>query len=95
MAIELTIGEQPVVDLRIEDDVGIDLGVAEQIVVKHYDADLYTGAYEVTPDFTETVLPTRNTVLTDNVEVKPIQVESVSNTAGGRTVYIGGILNYG
>ena len=36
MAIELTIGEQPVVDLRIEDDVGIDLGVTEQIVIENH-----------------------------------------------------------
>ena len=55
----------------------------------------YTGAYEVDPDFTGTTLVTTNRYMTDDVTVNPIQVESVSNPAGGRTVYIGGVINYG
>lgn len=55
----------------------------------------YTGAYDVDPDFDGTVLATTNRYMTDDVTVNPIQVESVSNPAGGRTVYIGGVINYG
>lgn len=55
--------------------------------------DPYAGEYEVDPDFTGHTLPTKNKLLLENVVVNPIEVTSVSNTAGGKTVYIGGIFN--
>lgn len=55
------------------------------------DIPYYTGGYEVNPDFVGTSLSTAGKVLTQNVNVHPIQVEDVSNPQGGRTVYIGGI----
>lgn len=57
------------------------------------DAEVYRGDYIVEPDFTEQVLATKNKMLTDNVTVKAIEVQRVSNTSGGRTVYIGGLIN--
>lgn len=51
----------------------------------------YVGEYIITPDFSEQTLQTRNKRMADDVTVKPIQVESVTNLGGGRTVYIGGI----
>lgn len=57
----------------------------------YMDADIYTGQTEVSPDFVGTTLETARKLLTDDIVVKPIQVESVSNLSGGRTVYIGGI----
>lgn len=57
------------------------------------DAPTYTGAYEVDPKFTEKVLPTKNHLMQDDVTVNAIEVQRVSNTAGGRTVYIGGLIN--
>ena len=55
------------------------------------DIPYYTGGYEVNPDFVGTSLSTAGKVLTQNVNVHPIQVEDVVNLSGGRTVYIGGI----
>lgn len=55
--------------------------------------DPYAGEYEVDPDFTGHTLPTKNKLLLENVVVNPIEVTSVSNTAGGKTVYIGGIFD--
>ena len=52
----------------------------------------YTGEYTVDPDFDGKVLQTRQKYMRDNVTINPIQVESVSNPTGGRTVYIGGII---
>lgn len=52
----------------------------------------YTGEYDVNPNFVGTILSTAGKVLTQNVNVHPIQVEDVSNPQGGRTVYIGGII---
>lgn len=61
--------------------------------VRSYDTiEYYDGAYEVNPDFVGTSLSTAGKVLTQNVNVHPIQVEDVSNPQGGRTVYIGGII---
>ena len=59
---------------------------------KSSDAERYEGAYTVIPDWTTQTLGTANRYLTDDVEVKPIPCESVSNLSGGRTVYIGGII---
>ena len=57
------------------------------------DIEIYRGDYIVEPDFTEQVLATKNKMLMDNVKVSAIEVQRVSNTSGGRTVYIGGLIN--
>lgn len=64
----------------------------ELTVPTYFDIDEYAGEYEVNPDFDGVILPTMNKTLTQNISVNPIQVESVSNLSGGRTVYIGGII---
>lgn len=64
-----------------------------QTVIQYIgESNPYTGDYTVDPDFDGKVLQTRQKYMRDNVTVNPIQVESVSNPAGGRTVYIGGII---
>lgn len=55
----------------------------------------YAGPYVVTPDFVSQTLETEGKIMDDDVDVKAIQVEVVSNTSGGNTVYIGGDINYG
>lgn len=72
MTIELTVGEQPVIDLRIEDDVGIDLGVSEQIVIEDHDTLPYRGEYEFTPtEDVQTVL-INGLRATRNITINPI-----------------------
>ena len=73
-------------NLHIDGEVGIITKVVE------HDLPVYTGETTVKPDFVGTVLMTANKVMNQNVTVNPIQVESVSNPVGGRTVYIGGII---
>lgn len=63
------------------------------LVVQAGTLPVYTGEYEVDPDFERTILETKNKVLTDDLVVNPIEVSRVSNTSGGTTVYIGGIIN--
>lgn len=55
-------------------------------------AEEYHGAYIVDPDFVGKTLGTRNKLMRDDVTVNPIEVSEVSNLAGGKTVYIGGII---
>lgn len=53
---------------------------------------IYDGDTEIKPDFVGKVLQTAQKKLLSDITVNPIQVESVSNIHGGRTVYIGGII---
>lgn len=62
------------------------------IRVTDYVAPTYTGATTVDPDFNGIVLETAQKTVLSDITVNPIQVESVSNPQGGRTVYIGGII---
>ena len=55
----------------------------------------FDGSYNVTPRFEGQTLNTRDKIMLDDVTVEAISVSSVSNPAGGRTVYIGGNINYG
>lgn len=55
--------------------------------------EVYRGAYLVEPDFMEQTLYTKDKKMLNDVTVKAIEVQRVSNTSGGRTVYIGGLIN--
>ena len=53
---------------------------------------LYDGEYVVSPDFEGSILETKDKLLRQDVTVNPIEVQTVSNLSGGKTVYIGGII---
>lgn len=56
------------------------------------DVDVYTGEYEVTPKaWEETVLPTADKLLLEDVRVFEIPYYTVANPSGGKTAIIGGI----
>lgn len=57
------------------------------------DLTAYTGAYDVDPKFEEQKLATNGKKMLDDVTVEAIEVQRVSNTSGGITVYIGGLIN--
>ena len=57
------------------------------------DLPAYTGAYDVAPKFAAQKLATNGKKMRDDVTVEAIEVQRVSNTSGGRTVYIGGLIN--
>jgi hypothetical protein len=56
------------------------------------DYEPYTGPYDISPNFEGITIATANRYLSNNITILPIQVDSVSNTSGGRTVFIGGII---
>lgn len=66
-----------------------ELSIAGHVVVPHLLGEVYTGTYVVTPDVDEQVLPTQYKQLERDITVKSIPYFDVSNTSGGRTVYIG------
>ena len=57
------------------------------------DLPAYTGAYNVDPKFEAQKLATNGKKMRDDVTVEAIEVQRVSNTSGGKTVYIGGLIN--
>lgn len=84
----------------VQAEVGIKSGVSAECtigrkVIVHDivpDVDVYEGQTRVYPDFDGVTLETDHKYLLSDITVNPIQVESVSNTSGGKTVYIGGII---
>ena len=77
-------------DLSLIIPVDGESGIVTKVIGQ--DLPTYTGVTEVDPDFNGVTLQTANKVLVNNITVNPIEVESVSNLSGGRTVYIGGII---
>ena len=66
--------------------------IATQII--HDDrAEEYDGTYIVMPEFYQQTLDTANKIMADDVTVKAIEVQRVSNDSGGKTIYIGGTIN--
>lgn len=53
----------------------------------------YTGVYTVTPGFEGTTLPTKDKLLAQDITVEPIEVARVSNPSGGKTIFIGGLID--
>ena len=80
------------VNASLSGDVQAGASLGQTVIQYVGDSNPYTGSYTIDPDFDGQVLQTRQKYMTDNVTVNPIQVESVSNIEGGRTVYIGGII---
>lgn len=83
-------------NLHLDGDISLDLHIdgepSNVIKVVERDAPIYMGDTVVDPDFDGTILETAQKIVLSNITVNPIQVESVSNPSGGRTVYIGGII---
>ena len=79
-------------------DIDVDNVVTQEVQVKqdvvivpiYKDAPPYEGVYDVTPKLVEQMLPTKNTLLSDDVKIEKIPITTVSNSSGGNTVIIGG-----
>lgn len=75
------------------DDMVLSVDFGTLTVLDPADAETYKGAYTVDPEFEAQTLATKDKRMSDNVTVNAIEVQRVSNTAGGRTVYIGGLID--
>lgn len=83
--IEAVIDEQINISVSEEDTVSVNADV----VITHAEADYYDGDYVVIPKaYNETVLETKDKLLTDDVTVEKIPYYKTSNESG-YTVYIG------
>lgn len=69
----------------------IDFGEIQK-VTEYIGGELYSGAYEVTPNFDTQTLETAKKTLKEDITIHPITVSRTSNQSGGNTIYIGGII---
>lgn len=67
--------------VKIDFDVGIQYGEGGRLPD-------YTGSYEITPKLVDQTLPTKDKSMTDDVVVKEVPVDRVSNPSGGKTCII-------
>lgn len=71
----------------------VKLDVDEAFIIgRDDDREHYKGTYVVEPDFAGQTLETAKKIMDEDVVVEPIEVARTSNPAGGKTVYIGGII---
>lgn len=68
-------------------------GTISTAIIRDERIERYDGEYVVNPSFDSQTLQTSSKLMDDDVTVNAIEVQRVSNEAGGRTVYIGGIIN--
>lgn len=91
--IRLRVDEPKIIELCVDESKVVELGIEEKIVIiDPGHMDIYEGPYVVDPDFDGRVLLTNQKLMTDDVTVNPIEVARTTNPAGGKTVYIGGII---
>ena len=69
------------------------LAVGFDAAVSAVSGAAYEGPYTLDPDFDGVTLPTKNKTMRDDVTVNPIEVARLGNSAGGTTIYIGGIID--
>ena len=74
----------------VEATVPVMFGTYVSVTTVVHEGDTYDGSYDVTPDWDGQTLPTSLRFCSDDIDVRPIPVASVSNVSGGRTVTVGG-----
>ena len=87
--ISVEVLEELVEVVAAEDLVEVSVG-SETVVMA---GEVYQGPYTVYPDFVGVTLPTQGKNMREDVTVNAIEVQRVSNPTGGKTVYIGGIID--
>ena len=90
LAVNFEMIDRLAVDFAL-DPATMEVGFGEIVPIDTLPA--YTGAYDVDPKFEAQKLATNGKKMLDDVTVEAIEVQRVSNTSGGITVYIGGLIN--
>ena len=69
------------------------IGIGFNVSINADGGEPYKGEYTVKPKFDTQTLATKDKLLREDVTVEAIEVARVSNPAGGKTIFIGGITN--
>ena len=74
----------------IDNQLTVDLNIVDVIGIQDYIRNhTYTDTYTVDSSFDDTVLPTKNKFMSDDVTIHKIEQYETSNESGGYTLYIG------
>lgn len=77
-------------DIEFEEDSDIVFEIKEQFVIEYKEKlPDYEGPYNVIPKISKTILPTKDTSMSEDITIFQIPYAAVKNTAGGVTVTIG------
>lgn len=81
-------------EVSIKSGVQAECTIGRKVIVHDImpEMDVYDGQTRVEPNFDGVTLETNHKYLLNDIIVNPIQVQSVSNLSGGKTIYIGGII---
>ena len=74
--------------IQVVDKLTASMGAVVVVVEDISHLPQYDGPYEITPRVTAQTLPTARKILTDDLTVREIPRYDVSNTAGGKTIFI-------
>ena len=68
----------------------VELSVEQVRVIERSPYPVYSGSMTVTPEIDPVVIPTRETLLEDDIVILGIPYQETSNLQGGYTAIIGG-----
>lgn len=91
-ALKIKKKEQPIVLSISEQSNPLTLGVSEQFIIHVDEKQHYQGTYTIDPKFFTQTLETTDKIMDEDVVVNPIEISRTTNSSGGKTVYIGGII---
>lgn len=93
ISMKTSVGCIPHGTIELEGNGEFDVAGYKTAVVFGSGGERYDGEYEIKPTFEAQILPTKAKVLTDDITVNAIEVSRTTNLSGGKTVYIGGLIN--
>ena len=80
LAIDIDLTSRPSLEMDLSQTVS---------VIGDLDYPMYEGSYDATPTVDGLTLATKRRSMSDDVNIEPIPIGTVSNASGGRTVTIG------
>lgn len=79
-----------VIDIELTSRPSLEMDLSQTVsVIGDLDYPMYEGPYDATPTVDGLTLATKRMSMSNDVNIEPIPIGSVSNASGGRTVTIG------
>ena len=90
VSLKTAVGCVPHGTIELDSNGEFDVAEYEKAVVS---IEQYDGKYDIKPSFEAQILSTKAKILADDITVNAIEVARTTNPSGGKTVYIGGLIN--
>lgn len=95
MLLSISLKAAPAPQLCVEEPeiLSIGLGIIQVAEIGGEGTELFAGPYDCEPGFEPQILATERRTMKSDVTVNAIRVSRTTNQSGGRTIYIGGIID--